>query len=190
MQFFDEIREYAKSVLSERRFLHTLRVVEEAKELALIWGTDADKAHLAALIHDIAKEMPFEESKEILKKAGLENNFSRPLIHGPVAEYMAREKFGINDEDILNAIRYHSTGRVGMSLLEKVIFVADFTEQGRPYEDSKEVRALSREDLDAAMLLQCDRCIKYLIDTGKIVNTLTVDLRNSLIKQQKRGKDK
>ena len=190
MQSFDEIREFAKSVLSEKRFLHTLSVAEEAKELASIWGADSDKAYLAALIHDIAKEMSFEESKEILKKAGLPNDFSRPLIHGPVAEYMAREKFGIDDEDVLNAIRYHSTGRVGMSHLEKIIFVADFTEPGRIYQDSKEVRELSRKDLDDAMLLQCDRCIKFLIDTGKIVDTLTVDLRNSLIKQQKRGKDK
>ncbi|MBO4941424.1 MAG: bis(5'-nucleosyl)-tetraphosphatase (symmetrical) YqeK [Clostridia bacterium] len=190
MQSFDEIRDYAKNVLSEKRFLHTLSVAEEAKELALIWGEDIDKAYLAALVHDIAKEMPFEASKEILKKAGLQHNFSRPLIHGPVAEYMARGKFGINDEDVLNAIRYHSTGRVGMSLLEKIIFVADFTEPRRLYQDSKEVRELSRKDLDAAMLLQCDRCIKFLIDTGKVVNTLTVDLRNSLITQQKRGKDK
>ncbi|MBQ9757268.1 MAG: bis(5'-nucleosyl)-tetraphosphatase (symmetrical) YqeK [Clostridia bacterium] len=190
MQSFDEIRDYAKNVLSQKRFLHTLSVADEAKELALLWGADCEKAYFAALLHDIAKEIPFEESKEILKKAGLPTDFIRPLIHGPVAAYMAREKFGICDEDILNAIRYHSTGRTGMSVLEKIIFVADFTEPNRLYTDSKEVRELSRKDLDAAMLLQCDRCIKFLIDTGKIVNTLTVDLRNSLIKQQKRGKDK
>jgi len=191
MQEFDEIRDYAESVLSEKRFLHTLSVANEARGLAVIWGADPQKAYLAGLIHDIAKEIPFEKSMEMLADAGLTKKFKQmltePLVHGPLAAHIAKEKLGICDEEVLDAVRYHSTGRLGMSLLEKIIYVADFIEPRRPYQDSKDVGKLAREDLDAAILMQTERCIKFIIDSGKVLNTQTVDVRNSFLTNRKRG---
>ena len=185
MQNFDAIKDYAKNVLSEKRFVHTVNVAEEARRLALIWGEDPDKAYVAGLIHDIAKEIPFDEAKRLLEMAvghmPTKEELPDALVHGFLAAHIAKEHLGICDEDVLAAARSHTTGRVGMSTLEKIIYISDFTEPGRNFPEADEVRSLSEKSLDQAVLRESDFVIKFVIDSGKYLCTDTVMVRNSFL---------
>lgn len=192
MQNFDEIKNYAKSVLSEKRFVHTVNVAEEARRLALIWGEDPDKAYVAGLIHDIAKEIPANEARTLLLRAvkaeKQEVNLPKVAVHGFLAAYIAKETLGICDEDVLAAAKSHTTGRVGMSNLEKIIYIADFTEPGRNFPEADEVRSLSEKSLDEAVLREADFVIKFVIDSGRPLCTDTVEVRNSFLTKIKEDK--
>lgn len=191
MQKTDEIKEYAEKVLTRKRFAHTVSVADEAKRLALIWREDAEKAYIAGLAHDIAKEISGNEAVAMLAEFGYTpdetERLNTALLHGPLAAYMAEAKFGIKDRDILNAIRFHTTGRPDMSVLEKIIFVADFAEPLRPYPQAAEIRSLAEENLDKAVLTQADYVIKFIIDGGRVLHTDTVDTRNYYLMEIKRG---
>ena len=152
----DEYRNLIKSKMSEHRFVHSVNVSKEARKLAKIYGADAEKAALAGILHDITKEMPVEEQLKIITDSGIildnvQKNAPK-LWHGISGSIYIKENLDINDADILNAIRYHTTGRAGMSLLEKIIFVADFTSQERTYKGVSTMRKKSRKTLDEAML--------------------------------------
>ncbi len=181
-QRIEKIREYAKSVLSEKRFVHTVNVAEEAKRLARIWGADCEAAYLAGMAHDIAKEIPFAEAFAMLKAYGYnpdpDEEKSPSLLHAPLAAYIAEDKFGVKRREVLDAIRYHTTGRCDMTLLEKIIYVADFTEPGRKYPQAKEVRDIADENLERAVLVQADAVIKFIIDRGDVLHNDTVKMRN------------
>lgn len=191
MQKADVIKEYAKTVLSEKRFVHTVNVAEEAKRLANLWGADKDCAYLAGVIHDIAKEVPKCRALGALAEYGYkpdETEKQNPgLLHGKLAAYIARDRFGVDDEDVLSAVAYHTTGRPEMSLLEKIIYVADFTEPGRQYPEAGEIRKLADQDLDKAVLCQADMVIKFIIDSGRVLHTDTVNTRNYFLLKLKRG---
>lgn len=152
----DEYRNLIKSKMSEHRFVHSVNVSKEARKLAKIYGADAEKAAIAGILHDITKEMPVEEQLKIITDSGIildnvQKNAPK-LWHGISGIIYIKENLDINDADILNAIRYHTTGRAGMSLLEKIIFVADFTSQERTYKGVSTMRKKSRKTLDEAML--------------------------------------
>jgi len=152
----DEYRNLIKSKMSEHRFVHSVNVSKEARKLAKIYGADAEKAAIAGILHDITKEMPVEEQLKIITDSGIildnvQKNAPK-LWHGISGSIYIKENLDINDADILNAIRYHTTGRAGMSLLEKIIFVADFTSQERTYKGVSTMRKKSRKTLDEAML--------------------------------------
>lgn len=152
----DEYRNLIKSKMSEHRFVHSVNVSKEARKLAKIYGADAEKAAIAGILHDITKEMPVEEQLKIITDSGIildnvQKNAPK-LWHGISGSIYIKENLDINDADILNAIRYHTTGRAGMSLLEKIIFVADFTSQERTYKGISTMRKKSRKTLDEAML--------------------------------------
>ncbi len=152
----DEYKNLIKSKMSEHRFVHSVNVSKEARKLAKIYGADAEKAAIAGILHDITKEMPVEEQLKIITDSGIildnvQKNAPK-LWHGISGSIYIKENLNINDADILNAIRYHTTGRAGMSLLEKIIFVADFTSQERTYKGVSTMRKKSRKTLDEAML--------------------------------------
>lgn len=152
----DEYKNLIKSKMSEHRFIHSVNVSKEARKLAKIYGADAEKAAIAGILHDITKEMPVEEQLKIITDSGIildnvQKNAPK-LWHGISGSIYIKENLDINDADILNAIRYHTTGRAGMSLLEKIIFVADFTSQERTYKGVSTMRKKSRKTLDEAML--------------------------------------
>ncbi len=182
MQKADIIKEYAKTVLSEMRFAHTVNVAEEAKRLASIWGADSDAAYFAGIIHDIAKEIPKGQMLDALAKYGYKPDDTEEqnpeLLHGKLAAYIASDKFGVDNAEILSAVAYHTTGRPEMSLLEKIIYVADFTEPGRKYPEACKIRKLANENLDKAVLFQTDMVIKFVIDRGRVLHTDTVNTRN------------
>lgn len=133
---FNEIKEEVKSHLKEhqKRYDHILGVVDMAEKLSKLYNIDPIKAKVASLLHDYAK---YDTNVEVLNALDREECIKYPcLLHAYLSEYYAKTKFGIDDKDILNAIRNHVVGRCGMSLLEQIVFIADFTELGRVYTDS------------------------------------------------------
>src|SRR5690606_24048615 len=107
--------------------------------------------------------------------------YDRQLLHSHVGAYLASTEYGIMDEDILNAIRYHTSGRPHMSLLEKIVCLADYMEPGRQFPDVEQIRNLAEVDLNKALVLGLDSTIKHLISTGKLIYPLTIGARNHLI---------
>ena len=131
----EEILKWLKEHLSEERYIHTLGVEECAKELARMYGINPDKAAFAGLLHDCAKCMSNEKRLSICEKHNISvNKIERKnpfLLHAKVGSYIAMQKFHVHDSDTVNAILNHTTGRPDMSLLEKIIYVADYIEPGR-----------------------------------------------------------
>ena len=151
-----EYKKIIKSMMSENRYNHCVNVSKEAVKLAKRYGGDEEKAAIAGILHDITKEMPKEEQLQIMLDSGIilddiQKNAPK-LWHGISGSVYIKKHFGIEDEDILNAICYHTTGRAGMSLLEKIIFVADFTSEERIYKGVATMRKKSKKSLEDAML--------------------------------------
>ena len=151
-----EYKKIIKSMMSENRYNHCVNVSKEAVKLAKRYGGDEEKAAVAGILHDITKEMPKEEQLQIMLDSGIIlddiQKKAPKLWHGISGSVYIKKHFGIEDEDILNAICYHTTGRAGMSLLEKIIFVADFTSEERTYKGVATMRKKSRKILEDAML--------------------------------------
>lgn len=180
-----DIKEYLIDKIGEKRYEHSLRVVEVAKTLGEKYNVDLKKLETAALLHDCAKI----KDKELLLKSArsfdiikddimLENT---ELIHAYLGAEFARRDFGIEDEDILNSIRYHTTGRVGMTSFEKIIFLADYIEPVRNFPGVEIVRELAYENLDKAVLQAMNQTINFLIERGLLISIDTINARNSII---------
>ena len=160
-----DFEEKLKTMLTKERFLHSLGVRDMAVELAESFGADTKKAEIAGLLHDNAKNMD-----NILERcADLEvelDDFEREhaqLVHAKLGAETAKCIFGITDADIVNAIRWHTVGRPQMSLLEKIVFVADLTERGRRFPDIDEIRKTAKKDIDRAIF----ECVKATIEVNK-----------------------
>jgi nicotinate-nucleotide adenylyltransferase len=152
-----EIKNRLKRSLPEKRYSHTLSVADEARRLAAIHGANGDKAYLAGLLHDAAKGLSDAKLLEKAVKYGIAlDPYTRAhpgIIHGMVAAETAKADYGVSDEDVLNAVRYHTTGRPGMSLLEKIVFTADYIEPGRAaHSGLVQARECADHDLDAAVI--------------------------------------
>ncbi|MDL0420541.1 bis(5'-nucleosyl)-tetraphosphatase (symmetrical) YqeK [Caldibacillus thermoamylovorans] len=173
-----------KEHLPEKRFIHTLGVMETAIQLAKTYHCDEKQAELAAIFHDYAKYRPAEEMKQIIIKEGMPKEllaFNTEIWHGPVGAVLIKNEIGIDDEDILNAIRYHTTGRPGMTTLEKVIFLADYIEPGRSFPGVEEVRELAETDLDGAVFRSLQNTIIFLAKKGFAIYKDTFDTYNSFL---------
>lgn len=161
-----------------KRFAHTLGVEFTAAALAMKYQADVTDAQIAGLLHDCAKCLTDEKRVSICEKHQIpmtdierRNPF---LLHAKVGEYLAREKYGITNPDILNAIRFHTTGRENMSLLERIVFVADYIEPGRRQAPNlTEIRQLAFTDLNAAMLKILEDTLSYLKATGGELDPMT-----------------
>ncbi len=180
----DELREKVREKLSEKRFKHVLGVEEMCAELAERYGADVKKARTAALLHDYMKETNVEILKEMCKDIKEVKGYETLLeiLHGFAGAMAAEKEFGIKDEDILNAIKYHTIGREGMSLLEKIVYIGDAIEMGRNYPCVNEIRAEVMRDLDAGIIMEVNRKIDYLKEKGGIIHIDTVKMRDNLIK--------
>jgi nicotinate-nucleotide adenylyltransferase len=159
--------------LKESRLLHTLGVIDVATELAKIYNVDSKQASRSALLHDCAKYMPLEDMIAICKRNFIELNdiekSSTALLHSKAGSCLAYEKYGITDEAILNAIKYHTTGRPNMTMLEKIIFVADFIEPNRTHSDKLPMyRMIAKADIDLV-------CMNILKDTLDYLETKKAD---------------
>lgn len=175
----------AAQKLSPRRLEHTLRVADSAKELAGKYGADKTKAHTAALLHDIMKDTPPEEQLYLIEKSGIIltciDRASPKIWHSIAGAAYLRGELGIADGDIYNAVYYHTTGRAGMSLLEKVIYIADYISTDRTYDGVEEMRTLAEESLEAAMIFALEFCIGKLARSRQVIHPNSVECYNELL---------
>ena len=170
-------RRLAKKRLSAKRYQHTLNVRRMAVKLAKRWGADPEKAALAALLHDTAKELPREEMLQILNDNAImaENAQNRPspVWHGICAAILAQTQWGVEDEEVLSAIRCHTTGKPGMSLLDEIVFLADMTSAERDYPEVDYLRKLEKKDSHQAMREALEMNLHWLEESGKPVDEET-----------------
>jgi predicted HD superfamily hydrolase involved in NAD metabolism len=177
-----KIKQMVEDVLSPRRFKHVCGVVETADLLAKRFGADPEKARIAAWAHDYAREWAVDRWYEVARERQIDPAFMEvpELMHGPIVATMLPELFGVDDEDVVNAVRYHTSGRAGMSLLEKVVCLADYLEPGREFPGVDELRAKAETDIDDALASAFDGTIRHLLDRHKPIFPLTVVARNDL----------
>ena len=178
----EEYKEALKNRLTENRYIHSLNVSDSAKELALIYGCDPEKAYTVGLVHDCCKDEPAGLQLSYMIENGVELSEYEldvaKLYHAICGRAYAEKVFGITDEDMLNAIRYHTTGRKGMSLLEKVVFIADFISAERDYDGVEVMREKAKRSLDEAIVEGLGFTIKDLVDRDRIIHPDTVSAYN------------
>ncbi len=158
-EFRKKLDDYIRVRLTEKRYRHTEGVIFTAVKLAERYGADPDKAEMAALFHDACKNLDIDEMNTLVEEYGIGDYYiDKPqLAHSKLAAAILHREFGVEDQEILDAISYHTTGRAEMSLLEKIIFAADATEPNRTYDDAERLNALAFSDLDEA----CCEILEY-----------------------------
>lgn len=188
MKEYTKIKQKLKVLLSEKRYIHTISTQKEAIKLAKRYGVNPEKASLAALLHDCAKNVEPENMIRILEKQYIpvdDLEKSNPaILHGKVGKIMARYKFNVTDDAILDAIECHTTGRENMTMLEKIIFLADVIEETRDYSGVDEVRVMAYEDIDKALVMSLNRTILQVLRKGTVLHPNTVNARNYLIMEK------
>ncbi|MCX7951367.1 MAG: bis(5'-nucleosyl)-tetraphosphatase (symmetrical) YqeK [Clostridiales bacterium] len=180
----EKIISFIENRLTKNRFIHSLNVAKVAVELAKIYNIDIYNAEVAALLHDNAKSLNNEELMYYVDKYNIKLDdvdlFSPQILHSYVGAYLAKDNFDI-DEDIFNAIYNHTVGRKNMSMLEKIIFIADIIEEGRNFNGVEELRELAFKDINKAIIMSCEKTIEYVISKGLLLHLNTIELRNYLI---------
>lgn len=175
--------EIVKKHLPEPRYIHTLGVTDTAVMLAKRYGADERKAELAGIFHDYAKYRPKEEMESIIRQENMPQDlllYDSELWHAPVGAYLVKKEVGIQDEEILDAIRYHTTGRPGMTTLEKVVFLADYIEPNRSFPGVDEVRKAAENSLDEAIVLSLQNTIRFLLSKNQLIYPQTVETYNDI----------
>lgn len=169
-----EAKALVKSRLSDKRYRHTINVKKMAVALAERWGADPEKAELAALLHDSAKELPKAELLQIFAdNAIIANNAAQrpaPVWHGLAAAILCQTQWGVTDPEILSAIRCHTTGKRGMGLLDKILYLADMTSAERDFPGVEHLRELEFQDLDKALCEALEQSLQFVRESGKPVD--------------------
>lgn len=183
-----KFRKELEKELESKRYEHTLSVAYTAANLAAVHGADVETALVAGMLHDCAKCLGYEKQMSLCKKnhvqlSDLETKKDSPLLHAKAGSILAREKYGITDEDIINAIAYHTTGRPQMSLLEKIIYIADYIEPERrrikgSVDDTQterltQIRRIAYRNLDEALCSILGDSLAYLEEKGGPVDYMT-----------------
>lgn len=185
----EQMTEKLRNTLEEKRFNHSINVMEEAVRIAKHYGADVEKARIAGLLHDCAKNYPKEELYAMCDKFGIHLNETAKkeagLIHGFVGAYLLKDEYGIDDEEIFDAVYYHTIGKPDMPLLTKIIFIADCTEPSRKADWVDDIRNNVCVDIDKALIIQLDNTIKSVLKKGTLLHTNTVDTRNFYIEQKR-----
>lgn len=170
---YEALYNEVKNNLSEKRFKHSEGVVKRAIEYAEIYGVDIETVKLVAIAHDIAKELSKEQESALINKYDIQldeiekNNHN--LLHAKIGAYICGDKYGFTD-DMVNAIKYHTTGRQNMSVLEKIIYLADATDATRAYEDIEDYVSIIKGSLDKGMCEVSKWVIGYLLENNKIIH--------------------
>ncbi|WP_257346111.1 bis(5'-nucleosyl)-tetraphosphatase (symmetrical) YqeK [Pseudalkalibacillus decolorationis] len=186
----EEALEIVKPHLTEHRYEHTIGVMNTAIDLAERFNGDKDKAMLAAVFHDYAKFRPKDEMESIIIREELGKDllkYGKELWHAPVGAYLVKSEVGITDEEILQAIRSHTSGRVGMSLLEKIIFLADYIEPSRHFPGVDEVRETSEQNLDEAVRQALMNTVIFLMKQNQLIYPETLYTYNDIANEQRRN---
>ena len=185
----EKIINWLKENLSEERYIHSISTAQTAKKLAKDYGVDEAKAELAGLLHDCAKEIPYETMKNIIEVEKLDiaedEIKAKKILHAPLSAYIAKKEFNVTDEEILSSIRFHTIGKIGMTTLEKIIYLADKIEpetRVEPYFVELRQELNKTKSLDKAMLLSFKMTIKSLVDRDLPINYKTIEVYNYLLK--------
>ncbi len=185
MAEYTAILDYLEKNLSKNRFNHSINVSKEAVKLSKVYGCDIEKVKLAGIVHDCAKDMELEKQMHYAKNCGFfvdDLTYKIPeLIHAPASAYLCKTVLGINDIEVLSSIRYHTTGKADMSLLEKIIFIADFIEPGRDFEKIERLRETAYKNIDEALLYALNSSIIYIIKNKLLLHPDTVKARNYIL---------
>lgn len=183
-----KLRKHMEKELEPKRYEHTLSVTYTAANLAAVHGVDVQKALVAGILHDCAKCLSHKKQMALCVKnhvqlSELEAEENSPLIHAKAGSVLAKEEYGITDDDILNAICYHTTGRPQMSPLEKIIYIADYIEPGRKHikrtasmpstERLTQIRRMAYHDLDEALCNILGDSLAYLQEKGGKIDSMT-----------------
>lgn len=184
----DQMIESVRSQMPEKRWRHTEGVMATAVLLAERFGGDPEKAELAAILHDVAKYWKTDRMESIIREQGMPEillEYDKELWHAPVGAWAAEQEYGVADEEVLDAIRYHTSGRRKMTKLDKIVCLADYMEPGRDFPGVNKIREYSEHSLEKALLAGFDSTIGFLLETGRIIFPLTVEARNGLIEELK-----
>ncbi len=191
MRKLEKIKEHILGLMNEERFAHSLGVMELSGELAGIYNVDVQRARLAGLIHDAAKQLPQDQQRRLLKKAYIGREPDRivfenkSLWHGPAGSVYVREKFDADDE-ICSAVFYHTIGKENMTMLEKIVFLADCIEINRDseFDWAKDARETAKTDIDRAILIAVDKSLESIIRRNLIIHPGSVNLRNGILRSR------
>ena len=189
MELIEQIKKDLKNILSEKRYTHSVGVMEMAAKLAEIYRADIETAKLAGILHDIAKEMSSEEKLKYVKENNIIINeverINTPILHGKIGADIAKKKYGIN-EQVQRAIEYHTTTNPNMDLISKIVYVSDKIELNRKSEDYdiKYERELALKDIDKTIIYIIDSNIKSLLNKGKLIEAEMIETRNKLLMAQ------
>jgi predicted HD superfamily hydrolase involved in NAD metabolism len=167
--------------MSEQRFKHVLGVEEAAVALAEKYGASPEKASIAALTHDYAKERPDDEFIMVIQRDGYDPdllNYGNAIWHGLVGASFVERELGITDEEILQAIRVHTTGAAEMSLLDKIVYVADYIEPGRKFPGVKDAREIAMSNLDDAVAFETKHTLLHLLENEQQIYPKTIETYN------------
>ena len=193
MLSIQEMKEKLRGMISEEKFSHSISVMNTARELARIHGADVRKAEVAGLLHDCMKGAGNEELLLACERFGIpvsEIERRHPkLLHSVVGSWVAEERFGVSDQEIKDAIRYHTTGAADMSGLSKVIYVADYIEPERELGGIDYIREEAKNDLDAAVLHVLENVILYVIKKKALIHPDTIHARNEILMKIKMRRD-
>ncbi|WP_158737489.1 bis(5'-nucleosyl)-tetraphosphatase (symmetrical) YqeK [Alteribacillus sp. YIM 98480] len=177
-----------KPHLTEHRYIHTLGVTEKAVELADKTGIERGQAEFAAIFHDYAKFRSKEEMRSIIRKQKWDENFINygdELLHAPAGAYLVNKEIGIEDEEILSAIFWHTTGKAKMNTLEKILFLADYIEPNRIFPGVDEVREAAEKNIDHAIVMALRNTIVFLMKKNQRVFPQTLYAYNDMVEQIK-----
>lgn len=173
----ETIKKSLAQKLDKERYQHSLQVEALALELAAIYKVDEKKAQSAALLHDVSRYMNRKQMLAFAKKIKLSISKTEreepKILHAQLSQYIAQTEFGINDQEILDAIKYHTLGRPKMSDLEKIIYLADHVEPGRKYPGVEKIRELAKQNLDQAIVLSTKRTTEYLKEKNATIDPRT-----------------
>lgn len=185
MLSIEEIKIYLKSNLTEKRYIHTLGVADTAKKLAELNGISVEKAEIAGLSHDVAKNLSKAKMEEIMNEYNIAishvEESNKNLWHSIVGPIEAKEKLKIEDEEILDAIRWHTTGKEHMSTLTKIIYIADMIEPSRDFKRVEEIRKVTLEDLDMGVYCGLTQSIEFLLAKNLLIDENTIRARNCFL---------
>lgn len=190
----EKIKKDLREILSEKRYNHSIGVMEMAGELAKLYNVDVEKAMLAGLLHDNAKEMSPEELIQYVDDNNIKisevERINTKILHGKVGADIAKRKYGVNEE-IQKAIEYHTTTNPNMTTLDKIIFVADKIELNRKSAnyDIETERELAKKDLDATVIFIINSNVTSLIQKDKLINEESIETRNKLIIERLKSKN-
>lgn len=187
---YEDIKSKLKDSLPEKRYIHSLGVADEAKRLAARFGENEDKAYLAGLLHDCAKGILTSKQVEECDRLGIElDEWTRQcpqVVHGFLGVEIAKTEYGISDSEILNAIKYHTVGNNHMTMLDKIIYIADMTEVNRDFNGVDELREAVNRSVDEAVMISIKQQLELNIGRHTIIHPNIICLWNDLILSRER----